>query len=129
LRCGPDVHSAAADWARWPAGTIFRLRATGEIFVVDDYGWALTGRNTIDLYKPSRAAMNAWGVRHVAIDILHWGDPWASYHKLKNATKYRHIAQMVRDIRRFHGSPRPPRLSTDPRAELMALGISRDRSR
>jgi 3D (Asp-Asp-Asp) domain-containing protein len=125
LRCGPDFHSAAADWARWPAGTIFRLRSTGEIFVVDDYGWALTGRNTIDLYKPSRAAMNAWGVRREAIDILRWGDPWASYQKLKPVTRYRHIAQMVRDIRRFYGSPRPPRSPANAHQELIALGITR----
>ena len=40
LQCGP-VHSAAADWSRWPAGTIFRIRETGELYRVDDYGWAL----------------------------------------------------------------------------------------
>jgi 3D (Asp-Asp-Asp) domain-containing protein len=126
LRCGPDVHSAAADWARWPAGTIFRMLSTGEIFVVDDYGWALTGRNTIDLYKPSRAAMNSWGVRKESIEILRWGDPWASYRRLKPASpRYRHIAQMTRDIRRFYGSPREPRSSTDARLELTALGLSR----
>jgi 3D (Asp-Asp-Asp) domain-containing protein len=125
LRCGPDVHSAAADWARWPAGTIFRIRSTGEIFVVDDYGWALTGRNTIDLYKASRSAMNAWGVRKETIDILRWGDPWASYNRLKPATKYRHIAQMVKDIKRFYGSPRPPRSSADARSELVAMGLAR----
>ena len=42
LQCGP-IHSAAADWSRWPAGTIFRIRETGEIYRVDDYGWALAG--------------------------------------------------------------------------------------
>ena len=78
-----EVKSAATDWSRWPAGTIFRLRETGELYKVDDYGWALAGTNTIDLYKPSRSAMNSWGARRVTIDVLHWGDPWKSYSVLK----------------------------------------------
>src|SRR5262245_25229986 len=67
LRCG-SVNSAAADWSRWPAGTTFRILDTGEVFEVDDIGWALSGRNTIDLYKPNRAAMNRWGARMVNIE-------------------------------------------------------------
>src|ERR1700677_2014318 len=51
LQSGP-VSSAAADWSRWPAGTMFRILQTGQIYVVDDYGWDLAGRNTIDLYMP-----------------------------------------------------------------------------
>ena len=53
LRCGA-VNSAAADWARWPCGTLFRIRATGEIYEVDDYGFALSGVNTIDPTSPPR---------------------------------------------------------------------------
>jgi 3D (Asp-Asp-Asp) domain-containing protein len=101
LRTGA-VNSAAADWARWPAGTVFRICSTGEIYQVDDYGWALTGRNTIDLYKPSRSSMNAWGLRYERIEVLRWGDAWASYKRMKPAAKYAHIAQMMRDIKRFH---------------------------
>ena len=41
--------------------------------MIDDYGGALVGTNTIDLYKTSRAAMRRWGVRHVDIDIIEWG--------------------------------------------------------
>src|SRR5258708_34876951 len=37
-----QIQSAAAHWARWPAGTIFRVVETGEIYQVDDYGWALS---------------------------------------------------------------------------------------
>jgi len=66
------VKSAAADWSRWPAGTIFRIVQTGETYQVDDYGWDLAGRNTIDLYKPSRYEMNCWGCRNVTIQILQW---------------------------------------------------------
>jgi 3D (Asp-Asp-Asp) domain-containing protein len=101
LRRG-KINSAAADWARWPAGTVFRIRENGEIYEVDDYGWALAGRNTIDLYKPTRRAMNAWGVRRVHIEILEWGDPWESYRRLKPAKRYRHVKRMMKEIREFY---------------------------
>lgn len=107
LRCGP-VHSAAADWARWPCGTMFRIRATGEIYEVDDYGFALSGVNTIDLYKPSKAAMREWGVRRVTIKILKWGDPWASYRKMVRVRTYRHIKRMLNEIKQFFGDGNPP---------------------
>ena len=97
LQCGA-INSAAADWSRWPAGTVFRIRETGEIFRVDDYGWALAGTNTIDLYKPSRAAMNAWGVRRVTIENLQWGDPQRSLAILRPRSKYRHIRRMVDEM-------------------------------
>lgn len=97
LQCG-QVHSAAADWSRWPAGTIFRIRETGEVYRVDDYGWALAGTNTIDLYKPSRAAMNAWGVRRVTIENLQWGDPKASLSILRPRSHYRHIQRMIAEL-------------------------------
>ena len=35
LQCGP-INSAAADWSRWPAGTVFRIQETGELYRVDD---------------------------------------------------------------------------------------------
>lgn len=92
------VNSAAADWSRWPAGTLFRIAATGEIFEVDDLGWALSGTNTIDLYKPSRGLMNEWGVRRVTIEILEWGNMRESYRILKPRSKYRHIKRMVRQM-------------------------------
>ena len=94
LKCGP-INSAAADWSRWPAGTVFRIRETGEIFQVDDYGWALAGTNTIDLYKPSRAAMNAWGVKRVTIENLQWGDPHRSLTILRPRSGHRHIRRMI----------------------------------
>lgn len=91
--------SAAADWSRWPAGTEFRVLSTGELFRVDDYGWALAGRNTIDLYKPTRAAMNAWAVRREPLQILRWGDPEESLRRLRrHQGKYRHIRRMVLEL-------------------------------
>jgi 3D (Asp-Asp-Asp) domain-containing protein len=110
LRYGA-VHSAAADWSRWPAGTLFRILDTGEICEVDDIGWALSGRNTIDLYKPSNSSMNAWGTRMVDIEILRWGDDGASLEQLNKRRKYRHVQRMVADlegrIRRGETNPEP----------------------
>ncbi|MEA3186239.1 MAG: hypothetical protein QOD99_69, partial [Chthoniobacter sp.] len=45
------VHSAAADWSRYPVGTRFQIISTGEICEIDDYGSALVGTDTIDLFK------------------------------------------------------------------------------
>jgi 3D (Asp-Asp-Asp) domain-containing protein len=97
LRRG-DVNSAAADWSRWPVGTKFRLAETGEIFEVDDYGWALSGTNTIDIYQPSRAQMNRWGVRRVTIEIIEWGDPQRSHEILKPRMRFAHVKRMVRQL-------------------------------
>ena len=102
------INSAAADWARWPCGTIFRIRATGELYQIDDYGFALSGVNTIDLYKPSRRLMNEWGVRRVTIEIYKWGDPWASYRKMICVRSYRHIKRMMKEIQSWFGHGRPP---------------------
>lgn len=97
LRRG-QVNSAAADWSRWPLGTKFRLVETGETYEVDDYGWMLSGTNTIDLYQPSRASMNRWGVRRVTIEILEWGDPLRSYAMLKPRERFPHVKRMVRQL-------------------------------
>jgi 3D (Asp-Asp-Asp) domain-containing protein len=90
--------SAAADWSRWPAGTIFRILPTGQLYKVDDYGFALSGRNTIDLYMPSKATMNQWGVRTVQIQILQWGDDKESLRILRPRQSYRHIRRMVLEL-------------------------------
>ena len=74
-----SVRSAAADWARWPAGTKFLI-----------------------LYCPSWAEMNNWGVRRVTIQILEWGDPWKSYHVLKPRRDYAHVRRMLDEIRNFY---------------------------
>jgi 3D (Asp-Asp-Asp) domain-containing protein len=99
LRSG-EINSASADWSRWPAGTIFKLLDTGEMFVVDDYGWALSGTNTIDLYKPSRSAMNRWGVRRVNIQVVCWGDDRQSYTVLEPRAKHKHVRRMLEEMRR-----------------------------
>ncbi len=94
------MKSAAADWSRWPAGTVFTVLETGDTYRVDDYGWALAGTNTIDLYKPSRGAMNAWGARRVTIQILEWGSDAESFRILRPRRKYRHVERMLEGFRR-----------------------------
>ena len=73
LRFGSDVISAASDWSWLPVGTRFKLLPTGRTYVIEDYGSALVGKKTIDLYMPHPAMMHAWGVRSVEIEILEWG--------------------------------------------------------
>jgi 3D (Asp-Asp-Asp) domain-containing protein len=94
----PQIGSAAADWSRWPAGTVFRLLSTGQVYKIDDYGWALAGRNTIDLYMPSRSAMNSWGAREEGIQILRWGNANESLRLLQAHQGYRHIRRMVLEL-------------------------------
>ena len=64
---------AAADWSWLPMGTRFRLIETGRVYVIEDYGTALVGRKTIDLYMPNEPMMRAWGVKMVNIEVLEWG--------------------------------------------------------
>lgn len=94
----PQIGSAAADWSRWPAGTVFRLLSTGQVYKIDDYGWALAGRNTIDLYMPTRRAMNSWGAREEGIQILRWGNANESLRLLQAHQGYRHIRRMVLEL-------------------------------
>jgi 3D (Asp-Asp-Asp) domain-containing protein len=94
----PRIGSAAADWSRWPMGTTFRLISTGQTYRVDDYGWALAGRNTIDLYMANQRDMNAWGARQEPIQVLHWGDPHESLQLLQSHTGYKHIRRMVLEL-------------------------------
>jgi 3D (Asp-Asp-Asp) domain-containing protein len=98
----PRIGSAAADWSRWPAGTSFRLLSTGQTYRVDDYGWALAGRNTIDLYMPNQREMNSWGARQETIQILQWGDPQESLQFLRRHQDYRHIKRMVLELEGRH---------------------------
>jgi 3D (Asp-Asp-Asp) domain-containing protein len=94
--------SAAADWSRWPVGTVFRLLSTGQTYRVEDYGWALSGRNTIDLYMANQRAMNSWGARDETIQILQWGDPQESLRFLRSHQNYKHIKRMVLELEGRH---------------------------
>ena len=92
---GSNVMSAASDWSRFPLGTRFQIVGTSDRYVIDDYGGALVGTNTIDLYKTSRAAMRRWGVRRVDIDILQWGSKEESLKVLAPRRKHRIIRRMI----------------------------------
>ena len=94
------THSAAADWSWLPAGTRFRIEETGDEYIVEDYGSALVGRYTIDIYKSTRAAMNAWGVRYVHIRVLELGSYPVSLAVLTPRQKYPHVRQMVAQLQK-----------------------------
>jgi 3D (Asp-Asp-Asp) domain-containing protein len=92
---GSNVMSAASDWSRFPLGTRFQIVGTSDRYVIDDYGSALIGTNTIDLYKTSRAAMRQWGMRHVDIDVIEWGSKEQSLKVLRPRAKNRIIRRMI----------------------------------
>lgn len=100
-----SIRSAAADWSVYPVGTVFQIEGDPTMYEVDDYGSALVGTSTIDLYKPSKAAMNAWGVRHVSIKVVKWGSFIKSLALMKpREKKSPHVREMVRKLER--GTPR-----------------------
>jgi 3D (Asp-Asp-Asp) domain-containing protein len=97
---GRQVMSAASDWSRYPLGTRFRIADTSEEYMIDDYGTALIGTDTIDLYKSSRLDMKRWGVRHVDIDILQWGSEEQSLKVLRPRAKHDCVRRMVASLER-----------------------------
>jgi len=95
------VCSAAADWSRYPVGTKFRIaNQPGVVYQVDDYGSALVGSGTIDLYRPTPGSMDAWGVREVAIEIIEWGSYEDSVKLMTRSAQYPHVRRMLLDIQR-----------------------------
>lgn len=103
LRYSARVRSAAADWSVYPVGTTFKIKGMPHLYVVDDYGSALTGTGTIDLYKPSKQHMNAWGRRNVEIAVVRWGSYGRSAHLLSGRLKHAHCRQMYAAIQRKNG--------------------------
>ncbi len=96
-----SVCSAAADWSRYPVGTKFRIsNQPGVVYQVDDYGSALVGSGTIDLYRPTPGSMDAWGVREVAIEIIEWGSYEDSVKLMTRSAHYPHVRRMLLDIQR-----------------------------
>ncbi len=95
-----SVKSAAADWSVYPVGTVFQIDGDSSLYEVDDYGSALVGTNTIDLYKPDKSAMNNWGVRNVNIRVIKWGSFTKSLAIMKPRSKYDHIRKMVGRIQK-----------------------------
>ena len=93
------VRSAAADWSVYPLGTVFKIEGQPYLYEVDDYGSALVGTETIDLYKPSFGKMNDWGVRHVPIKVVKWGDYDKSLELLSGRKFAEHCREMYYAIK------------------------------
>lgn len=78
-----SVSSAAADWSRWPAGTLIRVMATGEMYEIDDFTDDIIGRNEILLYRPTLARIPSDQSHLVTIEVLRWGSPRESIRLLE----------------------------------------------
>jgi len=100
LRYSDKVRSAAADWSFYPVGTVFRIKGMSQLYVVDDYGSALTGTGTVDMYQPSKDLMNQWGTRKVELSVVQWGSCSRSADILSKRTSYSHCKQMLANITR-----------------------------
>lgn len=98
LRYNNRVRSAAADWSFYPVGTTFRIKGLPYLYVVDDYGSALTGTGTIDIYKPTKEIMDLWGTRTVELTVVQWGSFTRSAELLSQRDKYGHCKQMLANI-------------------------------
>lgn len=94
LKYTSSVRSAAADWSVYPLGTTFRIKGQPYLYVVDDYGSALVGTGTIDIYQPSKKLMKDWGRRYVELTIVRWGDPANSLEVLSGRRGYKHCRTM-----------------------------------
>jgi 3D (Asp-Asp-Asp) domain-containing protein len=106
LKYNDRVRSAAADWSFYPLGTVFKIKGRPYIYVVDDYGSALIGAGTIDIYQPSGDMMNMWGRRNVEISVLQWGSLERSAEILSKRMNYDHCRQMYANIQRLRGGSR-----------------------
>lgn len=95
-----SVRSAAADWSVYPVGTKFRVSGLSAIFVIDDYGSALVGTNTIDIYHPTLAKMRAWNTKPAEIIIIEMGDYDRSYKLLKSRKGYSHCGKMYSNLKK-----------------------------
>ncbi len=106
LMYGSKIRSAAADWSFYPLGTTFRIKGLPQLFVIDDYGSALTGTGTIDIYKPSKSMMRDWGRRNVEVEVVQWGSFRRSAQMLSQRTRYSHCRAMLSNILRQQPSLR-----------------------
>lgn len=101
LKYGSKLRSVAADWSRLPLGTKFKIKGQPNItYLVEDYGSALVGTNTIDMFFPTLRGMNRWGTRKVTIQIIQMGSWERSARLLKGRTKYKHCAKMYYAIKK-----------------------------
>lgn len=93
-----SFNSAAADWSEFPVGTKFKIKGYPKIYVIDDYGSALVGTKTIDIYRPNKQGIRNWGVRFVDIEIIEWGCLNTSKSIIRDRKKFAHIRKMAQNI-------------------------------
>ena len=86
--------------SRWDASSV--SRGDPSTYEIDDYGSALVGSDTIDIYQPDEIAMEEWGVRHVDVEVTRWGAPSRSLEILRPRAGTPHIDAMIRDLERGH---------------------------
>lgn len=98
LKYTDKVRSAAADWSVYPMGTKFKIKGLPYIYEVNDYGSALVGTNTVDLFKPNLSTMRKWGTRKVELTVVEWGSFEKSRKLLKGRTRYTHCRKMYEEI-------------------------------
>lgn len=102
-------NSASADWSRFPLGTKFRVLGYDRMYIVDDYGAALVGTNTIDLYMPSLASMRQWGTRNVTIELIELGSYDQSLKILKPRCRVSYVRRMVERLEHRSEAPKNAR--------------------
>ena len=71
--------------------------------LIDDYGGALVGTSTIDLYMTSRAEMRRWGVKHEEIEIIQWGSEEESLKILRTRTNVGRVRRMIASLEAQRG--------------------------
>jgi hypothetical protein len=79
-------------------GTKFRVVETGKVYVVDDYGSAMVGKDKVDLFHTSYRDVYRWGVRQVNLEIIEWGCPDKSLAILKPRARAPHVRRMVQAL-------------------------------
>lgn len=101
LQYGSKTRSAAADWSKFPVGTRFTIEGLPYEYVVDDYGSALVGTETIDIYKPNMGSIGQWGVRNIPIKVIEWGS-WEKSREILDSRKHvkhaNHVRTMLSEI-------------------------------
>lgn len=98
LQFSDRIRSAAADWSVYPVGTTFTIKGQPYQYVVDDYGSALAGTGTIDIYQPTLEGMRKWGRRNVELTVIRWGSLTRSAEILSQRQGYSHCREMLADI-------------------------------
>ncbi|MEN8735802.1 MAG: 3D domain-containing protein [Akkermansiaceae bacterium] len=88
------IRSAAADWSRYPVGTKIKIKGLPYTYIIDDYGSALVGTNTIDIYNPTIRSMNRWGTRRAEITVIQWGSLERAVNILRARRGHQHCRQM-----------------------------------